>query len=212
MYIPRHFAESDSTVLRSFVAAHPFGTLVTSGGGLFGTHLPLMLRDDVGALGTLEGHIARANEHWKRTPQGSEALVIFSGAQAYVTPTWYPSKEETGKVVPTWNYVAVHAYGTVRFVDDPHLIRSHLNRLTARHEAERGSRWAIEDAPADFVANQIRAIVGVEIEITRLEGKWKMSQNRSERDVTGVLAGLRDSGRPEDADIALIVASRNDQR
>jgi transcriptional regulator len=208
MYIPRNFAETETGVLYAFIDANPFGALITANDGLFATHLPLVLRPDVGPLGTLEGHVARANEHHRRVNAATETLVIFSGPHAHVTPTWYPSKEESGKVVPTWNYVAVHAYGIVRFVDDPEFLRAHLARLTARHEPERGSEWTMSDPPAEYVTQQLRAIVGVEITITRLEGKWKMSQNRGEADVDGVVTGLRTSGSVQDAAVADIVASR----
>ena len=134
--------------------------------------------------------------------------MIFFGPHAHITPTWYPTKDETGKVVPTWNYVAVHAYGTVRFVDDPEFLRAHLARLTGRHEPERGSKWTMNDAPPAYVTQQLRAIVGVVIEITRLEGLRKMSQNRNEADVDGVVRGLRESGGAQDALIAPIVAVR----
>ncbi len=207
MYIPRSFAETEDSVLHAFIEAHPFAAVITAAGGLFATHLPLVLRADAGPLGTLEGHVARANEHHARVPASSDALVIFSGPHAHITPTWYPTKDATGKVVPTWNYVAVHVYGTVRFVDDADFLRAHLARLTARHEPERGSTWTIDDPPAEYVAQQLRAIVGVEIAITRVEGKWKMSQNRAADDVDGVVTGLRDSGSVQDAVVADIVAS-----
>jgi len=175
---------------------------VTASGGLFATHLPLVLRPTDGPLGTLEGHVARANAHHKLVEGETEALVIFTGPHAHVTPTWYPSKLEHQKVVPTWNYVAVHAYGTVRFRDDTEYLAAHVARLTERHEAARGSEWRTSDPPTDYVAQQLKAIVGVEIEIARLEGKWKMSQNRSEADVSGVIEGLRASADAQDADVA----------
>jgi transcriptional regulator len=209
MYIPRSYTETETVVLHEFITANPFAALITANDGLFAIHLPLVLRPDVGTLGTLEGHVARANEHHKRVTSPSDALVIFSGPHAHVTPTWYPSKEEeSGKVVPTWNYVAVHVYGTVRFVDDPDFLRAHLARLTETHETARGSEWTTNDPPPEFVTQQLRAIVGVEIEITQLEGKWKMSQNRSEADIDGVVAGLRDSGNVQDSAVADVVAVR----
>ena len=134
--------------------------------------------------------------------------MIFAGPHAHVSPSWYPSKREDSRVVPTWNYVAVHAHGTVRFTDDAGFLREHLARLTARHEPARGSTWTMEDPPADYVTQQIRAIVGVEIVITRLEGKWKMSQNRGAADIDGVVTGLRHSGDARDADVADVVAAR----
>ena len=202
MYIPRLNAEQDTPTLHAFIDANPFATLVTASGGLFATHLPLVLRATDGPLGTLEGHVARANAHHKLVEGETEALVIFTGPHAHITPTWYPSKLENDKVVPTWNYVAVHAYGTVRFRDDAEYLAAHVARLTERHESVRGSEWRTSDPPADYVAQQLKAIVGVEIEISRLEGKWKMSQNRSEADVQGVIAGLRQSDTTQDADVA----------
>lgn len=208
MYIPRYFAETETSVLHAFIDANPFAALITANDGLFATHLPLVLRPDAGPLGTLEGHVARANEHHRRVISTTDTLVIFSGPHAHVTPTWYPSKEESGEVVPTWNYVAVHAYGPVRFVDDPDFLRAHLARLTARHESERGSEWTTSDPPAEYVTQQLRAIVGVEIAIARLEGKWKMSQNRGAADGGGVVTGLRSSGSVQDAAVADIVENR----
>jgi transcriptional regulator len=208
VYIPRLNAESDTAVLHAFIEAHPFARLVTASGGLFATHLPLVLRPNDGELGTLEGHVARANPHHELATGATDALVIFAGPHAHVTPTWYPSKLETGRVVPTWNYVAVHAYGVVRFRDDAAFLRPHLARLTERHEAARGSEWRTSDPPAEYLSQQLRAIVGVEMEIIRLEGKWKMSQNRPEADVEGVIDGLRQSGDAEDAQVAAIVEER----
>ena len=209
MYIPRLNADQDTPTLHAFISANPFATLVTASGGLFATHLPLVLRPTDGPLGTLEGHIARANAHHKLVEGETEALVIFTGPHAHITPTWYPSKLENEKVVPTWNYVAVHAYGTVRFHDDEAFLRPHLARLTERHEAACGSEWRTDDPPADYVAQQLKAIVGVEIAIARIEGKWKMSQNRSEADVNGVIDGLRASTDAQDADVADEMVRRN---
>ena len=208
MYIPRSFAETDTSTLHAFIAAHPFGALITASDGLFATHLPLVLRADAGSLGTLEGHVARANEHHRRIARSCEALVIFAGPHAHISPEWYPSKAESGKVVPTWNYVAVHAYGTVRLVDDPTFLREHLARLTARHEPERGSAWTTDDPPAEYLTQQLGGIIAIEMTISRLEGKWKMSQNRGEADVSGVVEGLRGSGNMQDAAVADIVADQ----
>lgn len=211
MYVPRLYAEQDTAVLHAFIEAHPFATLVTSNGGLFATHLPLILRPTDGPFGTLEGHVARANPHHKLVSGATDALVIFSGAHAHVTPNWYPSKLETGRVVPTWNYSAVHAYGTVTFRDDEDFLRPHVTRLTERHEAARGSDWRTSDAPPEYMSQQVRAIVGAEIAITRLEGKWKMSQNRSGADIDGVIDGLRKGGDADDAEVAAIVEARRRQ-
>jgi transcriptional regulator len=208
VYIPRLYAEQDKEELHAFIEAYPFATLVTSSGGLFATHLPLILRPSDGPFGTLEGHVARANPHHELASEATDALVIFSGPHAHVTPSWYPSKLDTGRVVPTWNYVAVHAYGSVTFRGDAEFLHAHVTRLTVRHEAARGSEWRTSDPPADYVSQQLRAIVGVEIAISRLEGKWKMSQNRPAADIDGVVDGLRQSGDATDADVAAIVASR----
>jgi transcriptional regulator len=209
MYNPPSFAEHDVAVMQAFIEAHPLGALVTaSARGLFATHLPLVLDRELGTHGTLQGHIARANPHHELAGEVAEALVLFSGADAYVTPTMYASKAKHGKVVPTWNYVAVHAHGTLRFVREPDALRRHLGRLTARHEASKPRPWSIADAPADYIEKQLGAIVGVEIEITRLEGKWKMSQNRSAEDVNGVIEGLGASEDEREREVAEIVRER----
>jgi transcriptional regulator len=208
VYIPRLNAEQDTVTLHAFMSANPFATLVTATGGLFATHLPLILRAGDGPFGTLEGHVARANAHHKLAIGDTDALVIFAGPHTHITPTWYPSKAENERVVPTWNYVAVHAYGVARFRDDPEFLHAHVTRLTERHEAARGSDWRSDDPPAEYVAQQLKAIVGVEIEITRLEGKWKMSQNRSAADIDGVVDGLQRSGNPDDAVVAVVVEAR----
>jgi transcriptional regulator len=209
MYNPSSFAEHDVAVMHDFIEAHPFGALVTaSPSGLFATHLPLVLDRQVGPHGTLQGHIARANPHHEVAGDGSEALVLFTGADSYVTPSMYASKARHGKVVPTWNYVAVHAHGTLRFVREPDALRVHLARLTARHETSRRQPWSITDAPADYIEKQLGAIIGVEIEIARLEGKWKMSQNRPAEDVDGVIEGLSASDDPREREVAEIVRER----
>ncbi|HET7233805.1 MAG TPA: FMN-binding negative transcriptional regulator [Longimicrobium sp.] len=209
MYIPPSNAEHSPEVMLSFIQAHPFGALVTaSAEGLFATHLPLVLDRAAGPHGTLEGHVARANPHHGRTPEVGEALVIFQGPDAYITPSWYAAKAEHGRVVPTWNYVAVHAYGVLEFTDDPAFLRRHLEALTALHESGRDEPWAVSDAPPQYVEQLQRAIVGVRIRITRLEGKWKMSQNRSQADIKGVVRGLSESSSPVDRAVAGIVDAR----
>jgi len=208
MYIPSSYLESNSEILFDFIEAHPFGVLITaSTDGLFATHLPLLVDRARGPHGTLQGHIARANPHHRQT-LAPEALVIFSGPDAYVTPAWYPTKAEHGKVVPTWNYVAVHVYGTLTIHDDRAFLHQHLDALTKRHEAGRDHPWATTDAPADFIERMQRAVVGIEIAITRLEGKWKMSQNRSSADIDGVVQGLAASPSRSDRAVSEIVAAR----
>ena len=204
MYIPRSFAESDRDALHGFMERHPLGALVTSSGehGFFATHLPLLLDRERGAFGVLQGHIARANPHHEKAASGDSSLVIFSGPDAYVTPSWYPSKQEHGKVVPTWNYIAVHATGVLRFIDDREFLMAHLDRLTDRHEASQSHPWAMHDAPLDYLEQLAKATVGVEIEITALEGKFKLSQNRSDADVHGVMAGLEASPSAHDRAVA----------
>jgi transcriptional regulator len=213
MYNPPSFAERDVATMHDFIDAHPFGALVTSSpAGLFATHLPLVLDRGRGAHGALQGHIARANPHHELAQDGAEALVLFTGADSYVTPSFYPSKSAHGKVVPTWNYVAVHAHGTLRFVTEPLALRRHLERLTARHEAERPRPWSIEDTPEGYVDKLLGAIVGVEIEITRLDGKWKMSQNRPAEDIEGVIEGLGASDDARQREVAELVRDRKPSR
>jgi transcriptional regulator len=209
LYIPSSNAEHRPDVMFDYMEAHPLAALVTSSSeGMIATHLPLLVDRTHGALGTLAGHIARANPQQRQARDGDEALVIFSAHDAYITPAFYPSKARDGKVVPTWNYVAVHAYGTLRFVSDPIALRRHLEALTSHHESSREQPWAVSDAPDDYIARQMGAIVGVEIEITRLEGKWKMSQNRAAEDVDGVIAGLEASGDAAAREVGGVVRAR----
>jgi transcriptional regulator len=187
--------------------AAPFANLVTMGAeGLEATPLPLMLDATDGTHGSLIGHIARANPQWRTTDVTQEALAIFSGPDAYITPSWYETKRLTGKVVPTWNYVTIHARGRVTFFQEPAQLLDLVRRLTERHEGERAAPWAVSDAPPDFIQSQLRAIVGVRVEITALTGKWKMSQNRSPADRAGVVAGLRADGGPVAEAVADAVA------
>ncbi len=192
MYLPSHFEQPDAAALTAMVQQHPLASVVwTSPTGLTAEHLPLLWdRGDAdGALGTLRGHVARANPVWRDAALG-EVLVVFHGPQAYVTPSWYASKAATAKVVPTWNYAVVHLHGRLRVIDDASWLRTLVGRLTDTHEAARPERWQVDDAPADYVAQMLRAIVGIEIEVTRMQGKWKASQNRTADDRAGVAAGL----------------------
>jgi transcriptional regulator len=187
--------------------AAPFANLVTMGSeGLDATPLPLMLDPSDGPHGSLIGHIARANPQWRTTDKAHEALAIFSGPDSYITPSYYETKRLTGKVVPTWNYVTVHARGRISFFQEPEALLELVRRLTDRHEGERPAPWAVSDAPADFIQSQLRAIVGLRLEITQLAGKWKMSQNRSPADRAGVVAGLRADGGPVAEAVADAVA------
>ena len=192
---PPHFREDRLPVLHAFIRDHGFATLVTLGpDGLVADHIPMEVHADDGPLGTLRGHVSRANPLWHRAAPEMEALAIFQGPQAYVTPAWYPTKQDTGKVVPTWNYAVVHAHGPLRAIEDREWLRALVERLTTRHEADRADPWHVTDAPEDFVEGMLKGIVGIEIPIARLEGKWKVSQNRPAPDRTGVVTGLRAAG------------------
>ena len=203
MYIPPAFAETRLPVLHDAVRGAGLANLVTMGsGGLFATPLPFLLDAEAGPNGTLLGHLARANPQWRSFDPAIPALAIFTGPDSYVTPSWYETKRETGKVVPTWNYVTVHAYGTLEVFEDAGGLLDAVTRLTERHEGARAAPWAVADAPPDFVRSQLKGIVGIRLAITRLEGKWKVSQNRPAADRTGVADGLRGEGRP---DVAALV-------
>lgn len=212
MYLPPSFREPSTHVMHELVEAHPLGAVITaSTGGLFATHIPFVLDRAAGPLGTLRGHVARANPHHRLEVAG-EALVIFTGPDAYVSPSLYPSKTEHGRVVPTWNYVAVHAHGAVSWVDDAEFVLRNVEALTLRHEAGRERPWSIHDAPADYLAGLSQAVVGIEIPIARLEGKWKLSQNREPRDAAGVARGLADSTHDREREVARLVAARLEAR
>ncbi|TBU77403.1 FMN-binding negative transcriptional regulator [Phytopseudomonas daroniae] len=203
MYVPSAFRQNDLAALHREIADCRLATLISHGeNGLQASHLPLLLRPEEGPYGTLYGHLARANPHWRVLAEGGEALVIFNSADAYVSPSWYPAKAEHGKVVPTWNYIAVHAYGRAEVFDDAERLLSLLDELTARHETPRPQPWAPGDAPQDYIAGMLRAIVGFALPIERLEGKWKLGQNRSEADRQGVHDGLSASGDHRDRALA----------
>jgi transcriptional regulator len=195
MYIPQHFAEPRIEVLYELMRAHPLSTLVTlASTGLDANHIPLHLAAEPAPFGTLRGHVARANPVWQDIAADAEVLAIFHGPEVYVTPAWYPAKAETGKVVPTWNYAVAHAYGTLRVIDDAIWLRAHLAALTAHNEARFAAPWQLDDAPRDYTEKLIGAIVGIEIAITRLTGKWKTSQNQPLQNRAGVVRGLRADG------------------
>lgn len=195
MHVPSYFVEDRVDVLHEAIRGAGLATLVTVGAdGLNASHIPLILEPGFGPLGRLVGHLARANSQWEVTPEGSSALAIVLGPDAYVTPTWYPSKRETGRVVPTWDYVAIHAQGTVRFFHEHERLLDIINRLTERYEGTRQPRWKVADAPPDYVDALLKGIVGVELTITRLQGQWKVSQNKTESDRRGVEEGLRSEG------------------
>ena len=191
MYIPKAFEAPDTDVMHALMRAHPLGALVTlSPSGLEANHIPLQLLADVGPHGTLRGHVARANP-LLRDLQLLDALVIFQGPQAYVSPGWYPTKQVTGKAVPTWNYMVVHVHGPLRIVEDADWLRAQLAALTATHEAGQAQPWSMDEAPPDYIDTLMKAIVGIEIPIARLEGKWKLSQNQPVQNREGVIAGMK---------------------
>jgi transcriptional regulator len=206
MYLPKHFEETRVQVLHELIHAHPLGALVVlTSAGLEANHIPLEVDPDPAPFGTLRGHIARANPLWRESARDTEALVLFQGPGTYISPAWYATKQETGKVVPTWNYAVVHAHGPVRFIDDRAWLRAFVEQLTNRHEAARPEPWRITDAPADYIDKQLGAIIGLEIPITRLVGKWKVSQNRPPRDRDGAVEGLSREGGDAGAAMARLI-------
>jgi transcriptional regulator len=209
MYIPRANQEDRLPVLHRLMEDQPFASLITVGsGGLFASHIPMVLEQN-GAMGLLKGHLSRANAQWRDYSPAVEALAIFAGPQHYITPTWYPEKEETGKVVPTWNYVVVHAYGRLKVVEDGEWLMAHLEKLTRIHEDGSPVPWKVGDAPADYIASQVKGIVGLEMTIERLEGKWKVSQNRSEQDRIGVATGLAELNTTQSLAMKALVERRD---
>ncbi|MBC2654015.1 FMN-binding negative transcriptional regulator [Pseudomonas sp. MSSRFD41] len=206
MYLPRAFADQDLSRLHQVIHDGRLATLVTCGAlGLQASHLPLLLEAGQGANGTLYGHLAKANPQCAELAAGAEALVIFEGGDAYVSPSFYPSKAEHGKVVPTWNYVAVHAYGQAEVFHDPQRLLKLVGALTERHEAGRQQPWKVEDAPADYIDGMLKAIVGFALPIQRLEGKRKLSQNRDARDMAGVREGLAASADLRDQQLSQLM-------
>jgi transcriptional regulator len=205
MYVPPAFRDDDLASLHATMRAARLANLVTAtAAGLIATPLPLLIDAEEGAQGVLYGHIARANPQWKTVPAG-DAMAIFMGADGYVTPSWYAAKQDTGKVVPTWNYVAVHAYGPIEFFEDPDRLLDVVTRLTNLYERSRSVPWAVTDAPEDFIRTMLRGIVGLRMPITRLDGKRKLSQNRSAEDRVAVAAGLAASEHPADRALAPLV-------
>jgi transcriptional regulator len=206
MYLPKIHEETRLGVLHALIRAHSLGTWVEAGESeLVVNHVPFVLDEAGGELGVLRGHVARANPVWKASPALLPGVVTFRGPQSYITPSWYPSKHEHGKAVPTWNYAVVTVHGHARFIEDPAWLQAHLTALTDTHEASQALPWKVDDAPADFTEKLIGAIVGVEIPIARIEGKWKTNQNRPEADKLGVVAGLLGRGDDEAAAMAKLV-------
>jgi transcriptional regulator len=214
MYLPRKFCEDRIEVLHATMLEIGAAAVVGQGpDGPIASHVPIELDPEPAPWGTIRCHFVRANPHAQFVADGQELLLIFQGPQGYVTPNWYPSKRETGKVVPTWNYVAIHAYGRATIFEDVAALRAHLGALTDRFEGRSAVPWKIDDAPADFIDGLCRAIVGIEIPLSRIEGKWKMSQNRPLHDRLGVANGLRALGDETSLKIAdLVAAAGNDDR
>lgn len=207
MYLPAHFAEQRPDVLHALMREQPFATLVSTGAqGLAADHLPLRLVLDEGDKARLRGHVARANPVW-RAAENTDVLAVFHGPQAYVSPSWYPSKREHGKAVPTWNYIVVHARGRLTAIDDPLRLRALLDDLVDHHEARLPQPWRIADAPPDYINTMLAAIVGIEVEITALEGKWKLSQNQPAANRAGVVAGLLEIGGANESAVAALLAA-----
>lgn len=202
MYTPKHFAETRVEVLHELIRTHPFGALIVlSSNGLDANHIPFEIDPHPAPFGTLRGHVARANPVWHDHSQEIDTLVIFQGPHAYISPAWYETKKETGKVVPTWNYAVVHALGPLRAIDDRTWVRAFVERFTDHHEAQRADPWKVSDAPADFIDSMTAAIVGIEVPIVQLTGKWKVSQNRPQKDRAGVVDGLMQQ--PSDTSTAM---------
>lgn len=207
MYNPSHFREERLPVLHEAIRQARLCTLVTLGSaGLDASHIPVLLAEDEGESGTLYGHLARGNQQWKQIDGGIQALAIFVGPDAYITPSWYAEKARNGKVVPTWNFVTVHAHGTIEFFEDPVRLLDLVTKLTDRHEGKRAEPWAVADAPADYIQAHLKGIIGFRLPIARLQGKWKLSQNRSAEDQQGVVTGLRAEGDVPEAVVADLMA------
>ena len=195
MYVPAHFDESRPEVLHDLISQHPFGMLVTNGaGGLDANHIPFELHPLQGKLGVLNAHVARANPVWQEISNGDEVLAVFRAADAYISPNWYPSKHEQHRQVPTWNYIVVHAHGRITIRDDERFVRGVVARLTRTHEASEPAPWKMADSAKDYIESMLGNIVGLEIEITRLVGKSKLSQNKEARDIQGAAEALKARG------------------
>lgn len=198
MYVPAHFAENRPEQLHQLIRQYPLGVLITHGrDGLDANHLPFELLADQGPCGTLIGHVARANPLWREIGDGLDVLVVFRAEQAYLSPNWYPSKHEQHRQVPTWNYRVVHAHGRLRVRDEESFVRGVVARLTRTHEAQAApdNPWKMTDSSAEYISQMLAAIVGIEIELTRLEGKFKLSQNKDARDIQGAADGLQQQGK-----------------
>ena len=203
MYTPKDFRVEDLAILHADMRQNALATLISiTSNGLVATHLPILLDEHRGPNGTILGHVSRANLQWKQSDPTAKALIIFTGPDTYVTPSWYPAKQETGRVVPTWNYAAIHAYGKLTFFEDPERLRDIVTRLTNQHEAAFPKPWQVTDAPPNYIDSQLKAIVGFELPILRIEGKRKFNQNRSAEDRAGVINGLRALNDPRKTEVA----------
>jgi transcriptional regulator len=209
MYIPNHFNEPNTKVMHDLMRANPLATLVTTtSSGLDANHIPLILIENE-SFGVLQGHVARANSIWQESSQDIESIAIFHGSNAYISPSFYATKEENGKVVPTWNYAVVHAYGKLRVIDDADWLRSQIERLTDRQESGFPESWKLTDAPNDYIKKLISAVVGIEIVITKLEGKWKVSQNQPQENKKSVIVGLENRRNSSDSQMIELIKERN---
>jgi len=212
LYLPAHFKESRTEVLHALMRAHPLATLVTlNDTGLVANHIPVENHAEPEPFGLLRGHVARANPVWKEYRTGSEALAIFQGPQVYISPSLYPAKQETGEVVPTWDYALVHAHGTLRFIQDTEWLRALVVRLTNAHEAHRPAPWKVADAPPPYIEKMLSLIVGFEFSISRLTGKWKINQNHPAANRQGVVQGLRGAADANSREIADMLSAFNDE-
>jgi transcriptional regulator len=212
MYTPRVNEETRLPVLRQLIADHPLATVVTLGAsGLLASHIPMVHEDDGSAFGVLKGHVARANPQWRESSERVDALAVFSGPQHYISAGWYPGKHEDGREVPTWNYAVVHASGALRMVEDEAWLMSHIESLTDQQEASYAQPWRVSDAPAGYIKSLLKGIVGFELKVRRLEGKWKVSQNRNERDRHAVMDGLERLGTLEGREMKRLVAGERGQ-
>lgn len=206
MYIPTFNEEKDISVLHALIKAHPLGVWATmASGDIVVNHIPFVLHENRGELGTLVGHVARANSIWQGCSTDLDSVIVFQGDQAYITPSWYPSKHKHGKAVPTWNYAVVHAQGIPKVIEDPEWLLQHVSELTDIHESQQSLPWKVTDAPEDYIEKLIGAIVGIEIPVSKLSGKWKLGQNRPEPDKLGTIAGLMSRDNPQSHGLAQLL-------
>lgn len=204
MYVPKFNQQNDIEVLRSLIKSRPLGAWTTiANGDIEVNHIPFILHEDRGEFGTLVGHVARSNTVWKNFSEDKNSVIVFQGEQAYITPSWYPSKHQHGKVVPTWNYMVVHAEGIPKLICEGDRLLEHLNELTNTHEAEQALPWKVSDAPQEFINKLRQAIVGIEVPIRKLTGKWKLGQNRPAADQLGIISGLTSGGDAQSNALAL---------